>query len=290
MGRRRTDLALEAAEMAALGEDEGFFHKRVVLDGVEVTEAEVRSQGASERLGKARGKYVTVELTRALRHEYGALERVCGVLAGQLRRLLPETGTILVMGLGNRKITPDALGPLAQERVLATRHLAGKAPGELGRLRPVAALAAGVLGTTGVESGELARAVVERVRPGCVIAVDALAAGSAERLCAVAQLSDSGIAPGSGVGNHRQGLNEETLGVKVIALGVPTVVDAGVLTARALERAGVEEPEPEGEETLFVTPRDIDEKVALCAKILGFAIDLAAQPGMTVEELELLVE
>lgn len=156
----------------------------------------------------------------------------------------------------------------------------------------MAAVAAGVLGTTGVESAELVRGVVERVCPDCVIAVDALAARSMKRLCTAVQLSDAGIAPGSGVGNCRAALDKESLGVPVIAVGVPTVVDVNTLTRDVLEEAGRGDLEPEALEPggAFVTPRDIDQRVAECAKLIGYAIDLAVQRGLTLEDVEGLVE
>lgn len=294
MGKRRTDLILEAAALADLGERDGLFSKRRVLEGIEVAEVEVRTPGAAARLGKPVGWYLTLELAALLRREEGAFGRCVGVLAGQLRRLLPREGTVLVACLGNRKITPDALGPLVYDRLLVTRHLVRAMPKHFGAMREVCAVETGVLATTGVESGELVRAMAAGVEPTCVLAVDALAAGSVDRLCATVQLSDSGISPGSGVGNRRWALNEETLGRKVVAVGVPTVVDALTLTTDILERAGRDVTDPEAlrgkGESLFVTPRDIDEKVALCAKVVAYAIDLALQEGLTAGELAELVE
>ena len=152
----------------------------------------------------------------------------------------------------------------------------------------MAALSAGVLGTTGVESGRLIRAVAEAIRPSCVVAVDALVSRSVHRLCTTVQLADTGIVPGSGVGNHRQALDRETVGVPVIAVGVPTVVDGATLAADLL---GLEEIPPlKGEgRGLMVTPRDIDSRVADLAKVIGFGITLAADPGLTIEDLELLL-
>lgn len=176
----------------------------------------------------------------------------------------------MVVGLGNRAMTPDRIGPLCCEKILVTNHLVERAPEQFGSFRPVTALAPGVLGTTGVESAQVAGAVAAAVEPVCVIAVDALAATGVERLCATVQLSDTGISPGSGVGNHRQGLTRESLGVPVLALGVPTVAEA--------------------EGGMFVTPRDIDVRVAECAKVMAYAIDLALQPGLSLEDLEALIE
>ena len=206
---------------------------------------------------------------------------------------MPEKAPVLVVGLGNRAITPDAVGPGAADHTLVTRHLIDAAPEQFGSFRPVAALAAGVLGTTGVESGELAQAVAGKVKPGCVLAVDALAARSLERICTTVQLSDTGIVPGSGVGNHRFALNAESLGVPVIALGVPTVVDGATLALDILEEAGRDDLDPAALRgaggDLMVTPRDIDQRVKDMAKVIGFAIDLALHPHLTVEDVELFL-
>ena len=158
---------------------------------------------------------------------------------------------------------------------------------QFSHLRAVAALAAGVLGTTGVESGVLVQAVVDKLHPSCVIAVDALASRSVERLCRTVQLSDAGIVPGSGVGNHRYALSRDTLGVPVLSLGVPTVVDGATLIQDLLgERAPEEIPGRE----LFVTPREVDSRVADLSRVLGYAVSLALNPSLSVEELNMLVE
>jgi len=158
-------------------------------------------------------------------------------------------------------------------------------PEQVGYLRPVASLAAEVLGNTGVESGEVVKSVCNSIRPCCVIAVDALASRSMERLCRTVQISDAGIAPGSGVGNHRFALNRESLGLPVIAVGVPTVVDAATLAADLTGQS----TRPEEGRTLMVTPRDIDRQIADLSRLVGFGISLALQPQMTVAELELLL-
>ena len=249
-------------------------------------------QGASS-LGKPVGSYVTVQLDALARREEDAFGRAARAIAAELNGLLklPEEATCLVVGLGNRAITPDAIGPGVADHTMVTRHLVEQAPEHFGSFRPVAALAAGVLGTTGVESGELVKAVAEKIRPGCIIAVDALASRSMDRVCTTVQLANTGIVPGSGVGNHRAALNRETLGVPVIAVGVPTVVDAGTLAADILAEAGQEGLDPEAlagaGEGLMVTPRDIDQRVADLVKVIGYGINLALQPGLTIEDVDL---
>ena len=183
-------------------------------------------------------------------------------------------------------MTPDAVGPAAVGHLLITRHLGEALPG----LRPVAAAAAGVLGTTGMEAAEWVRGLAERVEPAAVIVIDALAARSVERLCTAVQIADTGIVPGSGVGNARMALTRETLGVPVISVGVPTVVDAATL---ALDLLGEGAPLPEGlrrrEGELFVTPRDVDQQVRETARVVGCGVNLALQPSLTVADLEALL-
>ena len=230
--------------------------------------------------------------SKTLEKEAQAQAEALAAELGALLGLAPGAPA-LVVGLGNRAITPDAVGPGAADHTLVTRHLIDQAPEHFGDFRPVAALAAGVLGTTGVESGELAQAVAGKVKPGCVIAVDALAARSLDRICATVQLSDTGIVPGSGVGNHRFALNAETLGVPVIAVGVPTVVDGATLALDILEEVGRDDLDPAALRgvggSLMVTPRDIDQRVKDMAKVIGFGIDLALHPRLSVEDVELFL-
>ena len=293
MDKLRTDLALEARELwqrsAAFSTNvEGVLHAEQVKDGIPVTTVEIRSEEGAKAIGKPKGRYVTLSLEDVQHRDSSAFPRTVRIIAEELGAFLKGMDggrPVLVAGLGNRFITPDALGPGAHRNILVTRHLVREMPEQFGYLRPVASLAAEVLGNTGVESGEVVRAVCERVQPACVIAVDALASRSVERLCRTVQISDAGIAPGSGVGNHRFALNEESLGVPVIAIGVPTVVDAATLAA---DLTG-QDKRPEEGRTLMVTPRDIDRQVADLSKLLGYGISLALQPQMTVAELELLL-
>ncbi|MCD8051961.1 MAG: GPR endopeptidase, partial [Clostridiales bacterium] len=191
----------------------------------------------------------------------------------------------LVVGLGNRAITPDAVGPWAVDHTVVTRHLVARLPETFGDFRPVAAVATGVLGTTGVESGELVKALCQRLRPAVVIAIDALAARSARRLCSTIQLTDTGIVPGSGVGNARFALTREELGVPVLAVGVPTVVRAATLAADL----GADEGQRETLGGLLVTPKDIDALAAELARIIGYGVTMALQEGVTLEDVEYLL-
>ena len=295
MRMRRTDLALEARELwqeqaGELTALPGVEARDVLREGLPVSTVRVLSKEGERALGKPRGNYVTLNLEGLANREEDIFRRAVRAVAGELSELIreiPQNGLVLVAGLGNRAITPDAIGPKVHQNILVTRHLVRQMPEHFGSLRPVASLAAEVLGTTGVESGELVRAVCEKLKPSCVVAVDALASRSLKRLCKTVQIADTGITPGSGVGNHRLGLTRDTLGVPVIAVGVPTVVDGATLAADLL---GTEELPDLGEgRDLLVTPKDIDSQVNDLSKVIGYGVSMALQPGMEVEELELLL-
>ena len=300
MLKRRTDLALEAAQLwqesaGEAGTLPGVESEESTREGYPVTTVRIRDEAGARALGKPVGTYVTLELDGLARREEDAFGRAARALAAELGALLglAPGAPALVVGLGNRAITPDNIGPKAADYTLVTRHLVEQVPEQFGAFRPVSALAAGVLGTTGMESGELISAVVEKTRPACVLAVDALASRSLRRVGRTVQLSDTGIVPGSGVGNHRMALNRETLGVPVIAIGVPTVVDAATLACDLLSEAGREDLDPAAlsgaGENLIVTPREVDTQVGDLAKVIGYGIDLALQSGLDVADIDLLL-
>lgn len=292
---RRSDLALEAKRIWSednLSDLEGASEETRTEKGFEVVTVHITDDRAAAELCKPKGRYVTVELGRFLRREDDAFSDGAQVIAGVLRELLGEGVSTLVVGLGNPAITPDALGHLTVRNILVTRHLREQSPDTFGAFGSVAAVEPGVLGTTGVESADLVEAVVRKIRPDAVIAVDALASRSAGRVCTTVQISDTGIVPGSGVGNARSALSRETLGVPVIALGVPTVVDAATLALDLAREAG---SELDGEELrrrsggMIVTPREIDANVANISRLIGYGIDLAMHPGLTVEDIDLFL-
>ena len=292
---KRTDLALEAAQAVADAAGlEGVEQTERTQDGVTVTVVELQTQEAAQRVGKPVGRYVTLDLGAVRRREKEGFQRACQTLAEELAKLLPEgTGTVLVVGLGNRAITPDAVGPKTCDHLLVTRHLVESIPEHFGHLRPVAAAAPGVLASTGMESSLIAQALSGELRPACVVAVDALASRSLDRLCRTVQLSDTGVIPGSGVGNHRRPLNRETLGVPVLTVGVPTVVDGATLALDLLERAGragTDRGDLPGGEEFFVTPREVDQRVADMGKVLGYAVSLALNPSLSLDDLVMLLE
>ena len=288
----RTDLAVEAIEnhktAAALP------HVRQsdrTLEGFAVHEVRIPSEDAAREIGKPQGRYLTLELDALIRREEDAFPRACKALSTLLRELLPHPndGPVLIAGLGNRMITPDAIGPQTADHVIATRHLVAQSPAIFADWRPVSALAPGVLGQTGVETGEVICGVLDRVRPAAVIAVDALAAGRLSRLLRTVQLADTGITPGAGVGNARAALNEETLGVPVIAVGVPTVVDGATLAHEISSQLG--QPACEALDDLsqpvMITTRDIDREVADISRMIGYAVNMALHPHLSVADIDL---
>ena len=290
MGQIRTDLAAEAhqlwREQGHPGALEGVREEEGEVYGYPAHRVSIDTPQGAEALGKPQGTYLTLVLEGLLRREAEGFSRGAQAIAHLLSPLLPSQGLALVVGLGNRAITPDLIGPLTVDHTLITRHLVEHLP-QFGAFRPVAALSPGVLATTGVESGDLVKAAVEQLHPTCVIAVDALAARSVERLCRTVQISDSGIVPGSGVGNHRLPLDRATLGVPVATVGVPTVVDGATLAADLLGKTAPH-PLPGGD--LFVTPREVDSRVADLSKVIGYGISLALNPALTVEDLTMLLE
>ena len=288
----RTDLAVEAIEnhktAAALP------HVRQsdrTLEGFAVHEVRILSEDAAREIGKPQGRYLTLELDALIRREEDAFPRACKALSTLLRELLPHPndGPVLIAGLGNRMITPDAIGPQTADHVIATRHLVAQSPAVFADWRPVSALAPGVLGQTGVETGEVICGVLDRVRPAAVIAVDALAAGRLSRLLRTVQLADTGITPGAGVGNARAALNKETLGVPVIAVGVPTVVDGATLAHEISSQLG--QPACEALDDLsqpvMITTRDIDHEVADISRMIGYAVNMALHPHLSVADIDL---
>ena len=261
----RTDLALERAGAKA---------RKGTVNGMQVSR--MRENGVH---------YITVEAPQIT----GTIDgdgKLRALLTQELKALLPKDGEVLVAGLGNPQVTPDALGPLCADRILATRHVRGKVAAEvgLGGLRSVSVTKPGVLGTTGVETAEMLHALIAELHPAAVVAVDAMAAGRLHRLGKTVQISDGGISPGAGVGNDRPSLCENTLGVPVIGLGVPTVVDAATLCSDLCAQ------EVEGASRMMVTPREIDTLVVRAAHLLALSINCALNPSLEPEVYEQLVD
>lgn len=290
MSEYRTDLAMERT-LRPGGMGDGVCVDTQTRGEMEITWVRVDSPQAARRLGKAQGVYWTLTHPRLPALSPEERMTVAQEVGQMLRLLLPPKGDVLVLGLGNRRMTADALGDRVVSGILVTRHL------REGRLRGVCAMAPGVLGVTGVETAELACAMTERLHPAAVVVIDALAAMETSHICTTIQLTDTGISPGSGVGNHRAGITSDRLQVPVIAVGVPMVVYASTIVRDALCRIlSYENPEESASamarelasgasEDLVVTPRNIDELVQGLADMLALAINTALQPECTMEEL-----
>lgn len=293
----RTDLAMEAKALYERSAQEqtqlsGVAAREQERHGVRMTVVKITSAEGEQALGKPRGTYITAELEALSRREPGSFSNAVRTVSRALRELLGPCRQALVVGLGNRDITPDAIGPEAVKNLIVTRHLQAGTDEALPGLMRVAACQPGVLGQTGIESLELVKCAMQTAQPDVVIVIDALAAAEPGRLFRTVQLSDSGIVPGSGVGNSRQEFSRRTLGVPVIAVGVPTVVDAATLAADLLEAAGIGDIDPErlrsGQQGLMVTPRDIDFQVRELGKVIGYAINWALQ-DLEIEEINALL-
>lgn len=292
----RTDLAAELD----LGDRHDVSETTERFGEVKASTIEIRTEGAAKRLGKPRGKYITIDVGKIWLASDPDFEKAVNVTADKLKQLscelcghLPER--VLIAGLGNRNITADALGDKTVGLLTVTRHikLHSKELFEMFGGCEISAVAPGVLGQTGIETAELIYGAVRSVEPELVVAIDSLCARSTDRLATTIQLGSSGISPGSGIGNRRRSLDIKTLGVPVLALGIPTVVDSSTLVIDALERAGIENVSPELERVLnnqrsfYVTPKETDTIISelsrLCAKALGLAF--AKNRGQTASSL-----
>ncbi len=278
---KRTDLAVEAKQLY-----EQSIHSTTALEGViaregkrfgfGLTHIEITNEKGEAALGKPVGQYYTLELGKedlTGRDADRAARTLSEILSAMMR--LKKEETVLVVGLGNRDVTPDAIGPNTVDGVFLTRHLIAHMPQYFGGLRSVCAIAPGVLGSTGFESQELVSSAVGKARPDKVLVVDALASSDPERVCTTIQLTDTGIVPGSGVGNARAAFNKHTLGVPVFAVGVPTVMDLQACCDTIRDNS------------LMVTPRDIDRRVVNVAKILSSGINRTLHPKMDRETMRL---
>lgn len=284
----RTDLAVEAREI--VGEHiSGTEFKTYSENGLEISRLTVKNQKAKQALGKDIGTYITIELP-SLTDNFSETDERLVTIGEEIRRLLPVNGLVLVAGLGNTEITPDSLGPKTSSRILATRHITGEIARATGldKLRPVAVMQTGVTGQTGIETGEYIMSVVKRIKPNAVVAIDALASRRLERLGCTLQISDTGISPGAGVGNHRTKINKETIGVPVIAIGVPTVVDvqtlANDLIGDEFDAQTRDQISPHGRQ-MVVIPREIDLLTERASRLIAFALNGALQNEFDLPDL-----
>ena len=275
----RTDLALESKErleaekneMRGVVFEEHFDEKR----NVTITKVTIETENGAKAIGKPVGTYLTLEAPDMAVPDEGSHREVSEVLAEQLRALVKENmESVLVVGLGNREVTPDALGPEVIGNLYITRHIL-REYGEYAfpdkKVAAISGIVPGVMAQTGMETLEIIKGIINETGPQLVIAIDALAARSVKRLGRTIQIADTGINPGSGVGNHRKGLNKETLGVPVVAIGVPLVVDAATIVYDACQDA---DKIPNGIVGMFVTPKNIDEMVKSLSYTISEALNM----------------
>lgn len=299
----RTDLALEAATLHQQTVPNGIrIFEDTTYDKVKVTRVSVENEMGAKAVGKPPGTYVTVEAPGLTGGDADIALETAKAFANELGLLvshkLSKDKPALIVGLGNRAVTPDSLGPRVTEHLLVTRHIFSLIPDQIDRRATcVCAIAPGVLGETGMESGEVISSLVKEIQPVFVIAVDALASASAHRIATTVQLSDTGISPGAGIGNNRPRLDEKSLGVPVYAVGVPTVVHAATLASEAANAALQEHDETANiiEQVsgllrahcgdMIVTPKDIDQIAEDCATTVANGINMALHPGLTLEEV-----
>lgn len=289
-GEIRTDLALERRERCPEERTEGVRVSEYGGENCRTTVIEILNETGEKALGKPKGTYVTLEMpgypdAAALSDD--RLEAMISALDG----LVPKEGDILVACLGNPDITPDALGPLCASMVFATRQITKEQQKALSlpRLRPVSVIAPSVAGKTGMDSVEIIAGIAEKIKPSAVITVDALAAGRVSRLARTVQIASTGIEPGSGVGNRRRAVNEKTLGVPVIAVGVPTVVDAVSLAFDVLGEEAAGRNIREEYRSMMVTPKDADVITSGAARFIALAINCVLQKNLSREELAALM-
>ena len=298
----RTDLAMEAAQnvqnIPGVEVLEGD-----VMPGVHRVRVTITSDEGEKAVGKKKGTYVTLEAGELARGDTALDEGCSRQLAEEIKHMAGAAaqGVVLVVGLGNRMVTPDALGPAVCDEVFVSRHIHQYAPDAIdARIGNVSAIAPGVLGITGIETGEIVEGIVERLKPSLIVAIDSLAAKSIDRIRTTIQIADTGIAPGAGIGNKRKAIDKETLGVPVIAIGVPLVVYASTIAQELIESVISKGPvdvmlqekmqkmlggvnEVEGAD-MIVTPKEIDSVVDDLAHIIADGLNIALHEHITLEE------
>ncbi len=236
-----TDLAIEASAVENIetsGQMSGIRTQSYRENHVTVTKVEILDERGESAVGKPKGNYVTLEVPDLRENISDAFSETQRILSLELRKILnlKKEQTVMVVGLGNRFVTPDALGPKVVDKLLVTRHLYGVLPEDITEnMNSLCAVSPGVLGITGIETGEIIRGIADKIKPDIIIAIDALASRKTSRISTTFQIADTGIVPGSGIGNKRKGLTKETLGIPVIAIGVPTVIEAAAVANDAIE-------------------------------------------------------
>ncbi|QNU68435.1 GPR endopeptidase [Ruminiclostridium herbifermentans] len=325
---RITDLVIEAHEIfinSSEAKEQAQENKTppgVILENlgdedVKITRVRITSPTGEAAIGKPMGNYITLEVPRLREDDTQINEKTIDYMSKELISLLQlkDNSTILVIGLGNWNVTPDALGPKVISNLMVTKHLLEYVPEHVDKgVRPVCAVSPGVLGITGIETGEIVKGIVDRVKPDVLIAIDALAARSMERVSTTIQIADTGIAPGGGVGNKRMEISKSTVGMPVIAIGVPTVVDAATLTNDAIDLVidSMIKEAPEGTDFynmlknldrdqkysllkeslnpfvghLIVTPKEIDDIINRVSKVVANGLNMALHQGISLKDVD----
>lgn len=296
----RTDLAVETSEKRPDGKEISglLVEKEKRGEDITITKVRIETQKAAKTMGKPRGTYISIEADQMMEEDNDYHREISEIFSEQLKNFLPkqyQKKKILVIGLGNREVTPDALGPKVIDQLFITRHLLeefGKYMVELEECCSISGIVPGVMAQTGMETVEILQGVVAQTKPDIVIAVDALAARSIKRLNRTIQITDTGIIPGSGVGNYRNAITKEHLGIPVIAVGIPTVVDAATIVADFC--TGLMENKQELEEmeetvrgmippklnAMYVTSKDIDEAVKRLSYTISEGLNMTFVPKM----------
>lgn len=291
----RTDLALEARETVQKPDEElrgvRVEEEKDTEKEIYITRVIIETKNGAKTMGKPVGTYITLEAPNMVTPDEDYHREISEKVADQIRELLPgekEELSVLVVGLGNRDVTADALGPNVADQLHITRHVVrefGKAAYNKNKVHMISALVPGVMAKTGMETCEIIRGVVEQTEPDVIIAIDALAARSTKRLNRTIQITDTGVQPGSGVGNHRHALTEDTLGIPVIGIGIPTVVDAGTIVGDAVEQveremlfcSDIHSLKMAELQNMYVTTKDIDDVVNRLSYTVSEAINIALE-------------
>lgn len=315
----RTDLAVEARELYKEQNKKdapGVDVNEENQGDIKITTVNILDSAGEKHIGKPVGTYITMDIPRFTHYDSDTMDEVSIALGKTLSKItkLDESMTALVVGLGNWNVTPDALGPKVVSKLLVTRHLKQLIPDQIDEgIRPVCAIAPGVLGLTGIETGEIIKGVVEKIKPNIVVCIDALASRKTERVNSTIQIGNTGITPGSGIGNRRMEISEKTLGIPVIAIGVPTVVDAATLASdtidMVLDEMIIQSKEgssfynmlrsmDKNEKTrmiqeildpnvgnLVVTPKEVDLVIDSISKVIANGINIALQPALDLEDI-----
>lgn len=315
----RTDLAIEAKEIYQKENNGRIPGVEVEEDhdgDIKISKVRIVDEVGERAMGKPIGTYITIDIPQVTHYDGDTMDDVSEVMAKVLTPLanIDKSMTALVVGLGNSNITPDALGPKVISRLMITRHLKELVPDSIDEeIRPVCAIAPGVLGTTGIETGEIIKGVVDKIKPNLIICIDALASRKMQRVNRTIQIGDTGISPGSGVGNKRMEISKRTLGIPVIAIGVPTVVDAATMANDTIDLAideMIKEAKSGGQfynmlksidknekqkmieeilnpyiGNLLVTPKEVDLVIDSLSKVIANGINIALQPALELEDI-----